>query len=396
MHDKSQVAKDRSRPMARALQAAGLRPLSALAVLGLVAGTSVLAASAASAQTMPGRSAAAMAPGSGAAVVSSHAKVLSVKATLSYWTPARLRAAKPVSVITVRPRGQASGGGISASPSGKPAAVAGGLPDGAKALATARQAAPVARAYPYPYTLTQVPNASYTAWPYELNGKLFFTNDGGSYVCSATSVASRYGSALEDEIWTAGHCASNTDGNHQWDSSALFIPAYNGTVANFDPFGEFVYTGAAETTAAWFNNGDLSEDEAAMLVGNSTTSGRTLGQSVGWDGFAWNFPVSEAFTAFGYPAASPFNGLTMWKDVASTGAQNCLSGEANPICPIAIGNPMTGGSSGGAWNIDWSTSGPGYINGHNDWRFTSQPLAIDSPYQDSLSNEVRCFGATSC
>ena len=57
---------------------------------------------------------------------------------------------------------------------------------------------------------------------------------------------------------------------------------------------------------------------------------------------------------------------------------------------------MTGGSSGGAWNIDWTTSGPGYINGHNDYKYTSQPLAMYSPYQDTLSNEVRCFGKTSC
>jgi V8-like Glu-specific endopeptidase len=396
MGHKRQETKDQNRtPIRSVRRAARLRVLPAFAALVVLAGTSVLAASAAGAQTLPSRGATAAADGGGAAAVSSDAKVMSVKATLSYWTRARLRAAKPVSVLSVSP-GKAGPGAGPARPAGKPAAVPGGLPDGARAGAVARQAGPVPLAYPYPYQIAQVPNASYTAWPYELNGKLFFTNDGGSYVCSATSVGSRYGTTLEDEIWTAGHCAANTDGTHQWDSSAIFIPAYNGTVANFDPFGEFVYTGAAETTTAWLSNGDLSEDEAAMLVGNSTTTGRTLGQAVGWDGFAWNFPVSEAFTAFGYPAAAPYNGLTMWKDVSSTGAQDCLSGEANPVCPAAIGNPMTGGSSGGAWNIGWSTSGPGYINGHNDWRYTSEPLALDSPYQDTLSNTVRCFGAASC
>ena len=41
---------------------------------------------------------------------------------------------------------------------------------------------------------------------------------------------------------------------------------------------------------------------------------------------------------------------------------------------------MTGGSSGGAWNIGWETSnGPGFINGHNDYNYSSQPLAMYSP-----------------
>jgi hypothetical protein len=365
------------------------------AAMGLMAGMSFLASSAASAQT-------AHPAASHSGLVSTHAKVLSPKATLAYWTPARLRAAKPVGVLTVGPKADKGTG--SARPSGQAGSVRGGSPAGGADAANAAAAAPrragavtpLAFSYPYPYDLFQVPNSYYTAYPWEVNGKLFFTNNGNGYVCSATSVASRSGTSLEDEIWTAGHCAANTDGAHQWDSSALFIPAYNGTVSNFDPFGEFVYTGAAETTSSWFYNSDLSEDEAAMIVGNSSSTGRTLGQAVGWDGFAWNQSVNQQFTEFGYPAAAPFNGLTQWQDFAATAAQNCFSGEANPVCPIATGNSMTGGSSGGAWNIDWTLSSPGYINGHNDFRFTNQPDAIDSPYQDTLSNEVRCFGAASC
>lgn len=361
-----------------------------IAALSLAAGTSLLASSAAYAGATAHRSA--------GGLVSSHAKVMSVQQTLAYWTRARLRAAKAVSVITVSPK--TSTGAAPARPTGKPGSARGGFPGRAATAAAAAHHAgpptPLAFPYPYPYDLFQVPNKYYTQYPWELNGKLFFTNDGGGYVCSATSVASKNGTTLEDEIWTAGHCAANTDGTHMWDSSAVFIPGYNGTKKNFDPFGEFVYTGAAESTAAWFNNSDLSEDEAAMIVGNSSKTGKTLGNSVGWDGFAWNYPVNEQFTAFGYPAASPFNGLTMWQDFAATANQDCFSGEANPVCPIAIGNSMTGGSSGGAWNIGWTLSGPGYINGHNDFRFTNEPDAIDSPYQDTLSNEVRCFGAASC
>jgi hypothetical protein len=362
-----------------------------IAAVSLLAGTSLLASSAASAGATAHH-------GNGAgALVSSPVKPMSVKQTLAYWTPARMRAAKPVSVITVRPK--ANTGAVSARPAGKPGSVRGGFPGGATAAATATQHAAssiTAFPYPYPYDIYQVPFKWYSQLGYRLNGKLFFSNDGGNYVCSATSVASKNGTALENEIWTAGHCAANTDGNHQWDSSAVFVPAYNGTKAVFDPYGEFVYTGAAETTSAWFNNGDFSEDEAAMSVSNSSTTGKTLGNAIGWAGFAWNQPVNEQFSSIGYPAASPFNGLTMYQDWGATANQDCFSGEANPVCPIAIGNPMTGGSSGGAWWIDWAPTSPNYINGHNDFKFSNEPNGMDSPYQDTLSNEVRCFGAASC
>jgi hypothetical protein len=189
----------------------------------------------------------------------------------------------------------------------------------------------------------------------------------------------------------------NTEANNQVvDSSAVFIPGYNGNVSDFDPFGEFVWTGAGSTSTAWYKNRDLTEDEAAMTVGTSSTTGRTLGQAVGWDGFAWNYPVNDQFVAFGYPAASPYNGLNLIEDIGATAGQDGAISGADATKPIAIGNPMTGGSSGGAWNIDWTTNGPGYINGHNDYKYSNQPLAMYSPYQDSLSNDVRCFGATSC
>jgi hypothetical protein len=195
------------------------------------------------------------------------------------------------------------------------------------------------------------------------------------------------------------------------DSSAIFIPAYDGqyccstaTVAAekaWAPFGRYAWTGGWETATAWLNNRDLSEDEAAMEVGKSDITGLTLGQSVGWDGFAWNEPVNEHFVTFGYPAGAPYTGKFMEEDISNTGGQDS-SGGANPENPLYIGSPFTGGSSGGAWDIDWSTTASGYINGHNDYVHVNS-LGVEtpadqmySPYQDSLSNRVRCFGKSSC
>jgi V8-like Glu-specific endopeptidase len=334
-----------------------------------------------------------------AAVVGHVIPSANVKATLAYWTPARMRSAKDVSVVVDHAPVTASP--AVGKPDGKAGAVAGGLPAGMSAsrVAAAKSAVtPQAFSYPYPYDSFNVPTTNYKKFPWEVNGAIFFTNNGVNYVCSGTSVASVNGTSDENEVWTAGHCVANTEGGNLWDSSALFIPAYNGAALNFDPYGEFVAY-SEETTSAWLYSTDFSVDEGAMLVGYSTKqpkNHRILGNLTGYDGFAWNWGTDEQFVTFGYPAASPYNGESMIEDIAATAVSDTGIGGSASVPPIGIGSPLTGGSSGGAWNVDWSDSGTGYINGHNDYKYSSQPLAMYSPYQDTLANTVRCFGASTC
>jgi hypothetical protein len=321
-------------------------------------------------------------------------------ATLRYWTASRRASARSIGTISVSPAEVHRATAV--IPSGKPGKVAGGDPARSTSSRPTAALAPaahthglIAASYPYSYDSFYVPTGDYTDYPYALNGAIFFVNNGVDYACSGTSVGSAQGTSDEDEVWTAGHCVANTSLSSPgvWDSFAEFIPAYNGASSDFDPFGIFVATDYS-TATNFLNNGDISVDEGAMQVGTNA-AGQTLGQAVGWDGFAWNYSSTENFTAFGYPVASPYNGDYMVEDIASTASSYTWpGGEGQPL--IGIGNPMTGGSSGGAWNIDWTTSASGYINGHNDYKFNAQPLAVYSPYQDSLSNTVRCFGASSC
>jgi hypothetical protein len=365
----------------------------ALAAASMLA-ASLAAAPVAGAHTSPaGRTA--------AAVAGSTAKVMSQQATLAYWTRARLRAAKPADIaLTGKPRVRPAS--VHPVRIGKPGSVPGAFPGG-RAAAADLWAAAVSPAYTYPYPYDSfTPNQkSWKTYPYDVNGKLFFTNDGTNYVCSGSSVASASGTTDENEVWTAGHCLVNTEENDQGvDTSAVFIPAYNGNAAKkkyYAPFGEFTWNGGWETSGPWYNSRDLTEDEAAMTVDNSDRFKKdTLGDTVGYEGFAWNEAVDEQFVAFGYPEAAPYNGLNLIEDIASTAGQDAISGGADPTEPIVIGNPMTGGASGGAWDIDWTDTGPGDINGHNDYFYGSEPLALYSPYQDTTSNDVRCFGATTC
>lgn len=315
------------------------------------------------------------------------------KATIAYWTPQRRASAITDDVIDVKvPTTTTHAQAI--VPDGNPSEVKGGLPAGAKTAEPTAQP-DGALSYPYPYSSFNVPTNDYTQYPYDLNGKIFFTNNGVGYACSGTSVGSYHGQSDEDEVWTAGHCVSNSSQNSPgvWDSFAEFIPAYNGNSSNYAPLGIFVAS-RYEAATNWLNNGDVSVDEGAMEVGDNA-AGRTLGQAVGYAGFAWNWSSTENFVAFGYPVVSPYTGNLMVEDLASTATTySWPNGQGQPL--IGIGNPMTGGSSGGSWNVDWTTTASGYIDGHNDYKFDSQPDAVYSPYQDNLSNTVRCFGASSC
>ncbi len=303
---------------------------------------------------------------------------------LDYWTPARLAAAQPADLISASPA-QLSATAMQPASTGPSSAVGGGVPSGMVAPFS-----PIAS----PAGAFGVPTGDYTKFPYTVNGRIFFSNPDGSGSCSGTSVASYHGTSLEDEVWTAGHCVGNPEGAHPgvWDTSAIFIPAYNGNAAVQDPFGEFSAT-YFYTTTAWLNSSDAAEDEAAFIVG-ANANGQSLGQAVGWDGFAWNYSDTENFNQFGYPAASPYTGKSMIQNVTSTSVVTGWGSPGQDV--IGTPSPMNPGSSGGAWDIDWTTSADGYIDGHNDFTSSSYPGTMFSPYQDSLSNTIRCLGASSC
>jgi V8-like Glu-specific endopeptidase len=309
------------------------------------------------------------------------------RATLRYWTVDKMKRATSLDVVG-RPGAPARGG---AGPirSGTPRAVAPSPPSGhpAGSPLTARRLSrspALAQSYPYPFTRGPVmPKSKYTKYPWSVNGKLFFTQNGGNFVCSGTSVTA----AHLNEVWTAGHCVSNGAG--KFDSFAEFVPAYNGAAKNPAPEGVFV-ANYLSTSSDWHHYSDLSRDLGAIRV-NKNANGVSLGHAVGTAGFAWNQPRHETFVDFGYPQAAPFNGRSMIVCRATTAAADTLVGGSG-AAPTGIGCDMTGGSSGGSWDVRWNgTAGnAGYINGHNDYHYIAHPRAMYSPYFDRVANVVRC------
>jgi hypothetical protein len=289
------------------------------------------------------------------------------RALAAYWTPARMTAAKPESEIPAVKKVAAESGSQRRSPSvGRPSGPATRV-SGAEPVTT-----------PKANTTTGVqPLAYYPNYPVghpvaRTYGKVFFTSFGLNYVCSATVVNTEG----KSEVWTAGHCVSD---GQAWNSNWVFVPNYvNGSA----PYG-YWYAYQLWTTTAWFfNNNDFANDVGAVVM-NRNNNWR-ITDYLGAQGIAWNYSTSYFMYAFGYPQAAPFNGQYLVGNNGTT-----YNGGGGTIYML---NNMTGGSSGGAW-LNWFNGNWGYINGHNDFKYTSLPQYMYSPYYGnqvaSLYNAVR-------
>jgi len=369
--------------LSRTTRRLGLVALAAVPMLGALALSSTTAV--ASSATAKKRS-------TSTVTVSKSVSVSAQAQTLAYWTQARRDSAKPANVVAgAQPPSSQPAGGPDGPPSSEAGSSPAGVPSEESGVSSASQATgPVLTAqpwsYPLPYDAFGVPAKSYKTLPYKVNGTIFFTNGGEGFKCSGTSVINGHNAG---DVDTAGHCVASTEKvNKEFDSFAEFIPAYNGngkTAAESEPYGTFVANGYT-TATAWIESRDLEDDFGAISVGTNG-KGQTLKTAVGTDGWADNISDNEQYVQFGYPGESPYNGATLEENWAASGP--CSSG--NLVC---TGSPFTGGSSGGGWDIKWSPSSAGKINGHTDFYYTSEPLTKYSPYYNSLWHAVHCFGNT--
>lgn len=303
--------------------------------------------------------------------------------TIAYWTRARMLSARNADSVTFasRPHSPAA----PAHPSGPAGQVAGAAP--IQALAgPARQA-------PAPYRAALPPRAGSAGsnWtgnfylpPATTTGKVFFTTTGNgqteNWVCSGSTVNSNG----KDAVITAGHCVYGSLGGEVpgegWHSNWMFVPDY---YYGYAPYG--VWTARQLWTLTnYYNNQDEGDDIGAAVM-NTNSYGQHIVNVVGGQGLAWNWPENQYVYDFGYPAAPPFNGASL---------QYCNGSEFNwPYVSSTMGLAcnFTGGSSGGPWLRAFGGEF-GYINGVNDFGYSSLPGYIFSAYfgnnADALYNSV--------
>jgi len=221
--------------------------------------------------------------------------------------------------------------------------------------------------YPYPAPFTRYENFDqYKKYPYVTVGKLFFTQYGVDYVCSAASIGNY-------ALWTAAHCVHAGDGSsYGWSYNVVFAPAYMNGKA---PKGQWKYY-KLWTRSEWYYNRDHRYDIGGVVLYRKGRS--TIGQKVGALGFAYNLGLNQHWHNIGYPAAAPFNGHTQQICTASYAYSDTAFGSPYPS---AMGCDLTGGASGGPWIVSFGGAGYGnYLNGNNSYRYTGNIYELYTPY----------------
>jgi V8-like Glu-specific endopeptidase len=305
-------------------------------------------------------------------------------AVLAYWTPERMRAARPAP----RPSpGRASPHLRAAQPAvGKPGSVGASErgSDGTGAVAVGA-ATPAAAAgylydYPYPFSRRAVERPLYSLFPYRTVGKVFFTRGQYDYECSGASV----NSSPRQIVFTAGHCLY---GEGQYSYNLVFKPAYR---FGRSPYGTFRGVGKPFVPPAYVQSEDSTRDFGAFIVAPNQY-GQTLQDAVGYLGFAWNLSAVQHWDVLGYPAGYPFSGVTMQVCEASYAGTDAGGAGEGGTAPIAIGCDMTGGSSGGPWVRGLGRNqGGNQLNGVVSYGYDDEPLGTYGPYFDTAAELVRC------
>lgn len=200
-------------------------------------------------------------------------------------------------------------------------------------------------------------------------GKVFFTVGGNDYVCSGNSVASDNGSTVS----TAGHCTSESG---TWASNWVFAPGYdNGET----PHGLWSAT-ELYAPQQWVGQEDMNYDIAFAVVRPDSGTG-ALADVVGASGIEFNTERGQLYTAYGYPAAAPFDGESL-EQCQDVGADDTIGGTDDQ----AIDCDMTGGSSGGPWFVGDGASGMQVSV--NSFGYTLQPNVMYGPYLGDVAQQV--------
>jgi hypothetical protein len=309
------------------------------------------------------------------------ADTTATQAIQAYWTPQRMRAAKPVEdsaayLDAVRvydqnaqaAKDQARAGTGRAQPDSTPHSV------GPKDGAIGKLAAPAA------YN----PGFAYWQPTARTSGKVFFDMAGGSWVCSATIVNSEG----QNTVWTAGHCVNQGGGSGVWASNWVFVPAYDDDLWNSAPYGYWTAVQLWSRTA-WINSSDFAEDMGVAIMGQNF--GYHIVGYLGGQGLTTGAGRRVWENTFGYPAESPFDGGNLYECWGTTWPEwEFLAWWSETL---VIPCDMTRGESGGGWLYGWDGNW-GWLDGINSRidRIVN-PTVTMSPYFDdtawSLYNATR-------
>ncbi|GGP33194.1 trypsin-like serine peptidase [Streptomyces abikoensis] len=268
---------------------------------------------------------------------------------VAFWTPERMRSATPLDVPGAAPDGLAAR-------AARPAAESRGA---VSTVAPTVPAAPSAGVRSLPQA-----GGPWTGGGAVVHtiGRVFFTFQNRTASCSGDAVTSKNGNV----VLTAGHCVKYQG---SWHTNWVFVPGYHDGQS---PYGTWA---AAKTlsTPQWTASEDMNNDIGAAVVG--PVDGKRLTDVVGGQGLEFNGGYNKDMYAFGFPAASPYDGSKLIY-CSGTSSKDFLLTQDH-----GLGCNMTGGSSGGPWftSFDEST-GAGLQASVNSFGYTFLPNTMFGPY----------------
>lgn len=266
-----------------------------------------------------------------AATASAIATAAHIARVTRYWTPARMRSARPLD-------GRGGGG------------------------------APLATA-----SYMGVPTP--TIPPYAVNGRVFVRQAGQRGYCSGTAI----NSPSRQLVLTAGHCVNSgpVDGTRHsfWSRYLEFVPAYSSGAA---PFGVFVaQRRSVYALSPWTTRGNPTFDMGAFLV-YPNAAAQNLADAVGGGvTIALDQSRNQQFQTFGYPGRIELLQQCDSPYVGDDRATYPLGGKPT----LAIRCRWTPGASGGGWLIAGGTA----INGLTSYGRLRDRIHTFSPYFSSGS-----------
>lgn len=296
----------------------------------------------------------------------------------AYWTPERMQAAKPADEAPALDGAKAKARDRSAKDAAdaRNAAERGEKPEptGPTGQAEPQAALAGSPALAVGSFAAYQPGYPYYSFTARTAGKVFFTDmsDGLNYVCSGTVVNSEG----KNSVWTAGHCVHGGQGG-TWHGNWVFVPSYTNGWA---PYG---YWTARQlwTKTNWVSSSEWASDMGVAIM--NTRYGWRIVDYLGGQGITWNQSKRIGVTAFGYPAASPFDGQSLWACGGTTFPEwEFLWWSAETL---GLTCNMTGGSSGGGW-LAFFNGSSGYLNGNNSFKYNNDPNHMYSPYYDGTAS----------
>jgi hypothetical protein len=267
-----------------------------------------------------------------------------------YWTPARMRNARPLDLLV-------GAGGKARLRVGTPAEE------------------PTASASFLAVATPDVP-------PYSFNGRIFIRRGNLAGYCSGTAIDS----PTRQLVLTAGHCINSgrEEGRKSvWSNYLQFVPAYNSGVA---PFGSFVARrNAIRTPRQWTNHGNPDFDMGAFLT-LPNSEGVDVADAVGGGAtIVTDLSRHQTFQTFGYPGESRYMQKCSSPYIGDDLVSNPFPGPPT----LGIRCHWAPGASGGGWLIGDGTQ----INGVNTYLHLNNRSRTFGPYfsRETVGKLVKGF-----